>query len=313
MFDRMLRCCDELGKTLQPRLVLDCALIDVATIEPLVPLGDLIERLGELEGRIARGAPARSGGGGEPLRSAPAGVRPSRGPTPQSAASQGAAPQSAMAQSATPERPSSSAPSQSAPPMHAMASSAPSPSTPSRTPAPTPTPIAMQPSSPVPAPASDAIATGSGPHAPVLATPSNPAEALAAWRKVIDYLEEQRKISLRGYYEFARVVSWTKDEIDLGFAPDPESKWAGENAIEKQNVDDLRAVLAELGQKLKVTVRLLDAAEAAKSSARSLIESTRAVSSAERSRREAEAREHPITKHVLQTFGAHIKEIKTDV
>ena len=54
MFDRMLRCCDELGKTLQPRLVLDCALIDVATIEPLVPLGDLIERLGELEARIAR-------------------------------------------------------------------------------------------------------------------------------------------------------------------------------------------------------------------------------------------------------------------
>src|SRR5262245_13710309 len=26
MFDRMLRCCDELGKTLQPRLILDCAL-----------------------------------------------------------------------------------------------------------------------------------------------------------------------------------------------------------------------------------------------------------------------------------------------
>ena len=73
MFERMLRCCDEFGKTLQPRLVLDCALIDVATIEPLVPLGDLIERLGELEGRIARGGGARpaaasggssSGGGG---------------------------------------------------------------------------------------------------------------------------------------------------------------------------------------------------------------------------------------------------------
>src|SRR5262249_28149132 len=59
MFERMLRCCDELGKTLQPRLVLDCALIDVATTEPLVPLGDLIERLGELEQRIGRG-----GGGG---------------------------------------------------------------------------------------------------------------------------------------------------------------------------------------------------------------------------------------------------------
>src|SRR5512139_2059732 len=55
MFDRMLRCCDELGKTLQPRLVLDCALIDVATVEPLVPLGDLIDRLGELEHRLASG------------------------------------------------------------------------------------------------------------------------------------------------------------------------------------------------------------------------------------------------------------------
>src|SRR5689334_1005717 len=63
LFERMLRCCDELGKTLQPRLVLDCALIDVATIEPLVPLGDLIDRLNELEGKLA-GRPVRAGGGG---------------------------------------------------------------------------------------------------------------------------------------------------------------------------------------------------------------------------------------------------------
>src|SRR6185369_685152 len=75
MFDRMLRCCDELGKTLQPRLVLDCALIDVATIEPLVPLGDLIERLGDLEARIAGKGGTRphavSGGGSSGSRGAP--------------------------------------------------------------------------------------------------------------------------------------------------------------------------------------------------------------------------------------------------
>ncbi|HEY4433908.1 MAG TPA: hypothetical protein VGM99_05855, partial [Candidatus Cybelea sp.] len=75
----------------------------------------------------------------------------------------------------------------------------------------------------------------------------------------------------------------------------------------------MRSVLGELGQKLKLTARMLDANEAAKTPARSLVESTRASSTAERSKREAEAREHPITKHVLQTFGAHIKEIKTDV
>src|SRR6185503_1952329 len=157
--------------------------------------------------------------------------------------------------------------------------------------APPSAPVAMpsvQPSSPVPAPpADDKVASGSGPHAPRLALPNNPAEALAAWSKVIDYLEEQRKISLRGYYEFARVLKWTKDELELGFAPEAESKWAGENAVEKQNVDELRVVLGELGQKVKLTARMLDVAEAAKSPARSLVESTRATSTADRARREA--------------------------
>ena len=33
----------------------------------------------------------------------------------------------------------------------------------------------------------------------------------------------------------------------------------------------------------------------------------------ERAGRESEAREHPLTKMVMETFGASIKEIKTDV
>jgi DNA polymerase III subunit gamma/tau len=296
MFDRMLRCCDELGKTLQPRLVLDCALIDVATIEPLIPLGDLIERLGELEGRVARGAPARSSGGangGGDFKSTTQGTRvgPPRAPAPSA-----------------PPPPAKAAP---VPAKHngetAFATTIEAPQS-------APVPVAIAPSAPVPAPPStEKVASGSGPHAPTLAVPNNPAEALAAWSKVIDYLEAQRKISLRGYYEFARVLKWTKDELELGFAPDGDSAWAGENACEKQNVDELRGVLGELGQKLKVSARMLDASEAAKTPARSLVESTRASTTAERSKREAEAREHPITKHVLQTFGAHIKEIKTDV
>ena len=58
MFERMLRACADLATSMQPRLVLELALIDVATAEPLVPLGDLIERLGELEGRVGGGASA---------------------------------------------------------------------------------------------------------------------------------------------------------------------------------------------------------------------------------------------------------------
>jgi len=148
---------------------------------------------------------------------------------------------------------------------------------------------------------------------PTLAVPENAAEALANWSKVIDYLETQRRISLRGYCEFARVLRWTATEIEIGFANDAESRWAGESLAETKNVDELRIVLGELGQKLKVDVRLLDETQSKASPARSIVESTKARSTADRKQRESEAREHPITKHVLQTFGASIKEIKTDV
>jgi hypothetical protein len=172
-------------------------------------------------------------------------------------------------------------------------------------------PVSMQPSGPVPLPMhSERSAAGSGPNIPV---PKNPAEALQAWAQVIDYLEAQRKISLRGYMEFARVLKWTASELDLGFADDHDSKWAGENASEKPNLEEIKAILETLGHKVKVTVRMLDAAETKALPTRSIIESTREKSYAERTKRESEAREHPITKHVLQTFGAQIKEIKTDV
>jgi DNA polymerase-3 subunit gamma/tau len=303
MFERMLRCCDELGKTLQPRLVLDCALIDVATIEPLVPLGDLIERLGDLEARIARGGGPRpaasSGGGGGGGRPAPAPSRPA--PAAKSAPAMKAEGAPAMRGDEHPANGRSAAPVE-----HAAMRSAPVPVEHAKS-----APVSMQPSGPVPK--IEQSASGSGPAIPTIALPANPAEALRAWSQVIDYLETQRKISLRGYFEFARVLKWTASELDLGFADDHDSKWAGENASEKQNLDEIKAVLEQLGHKVKVSVRMLDAAESKALPTRSLIESTREKSHAERSKRESEAREHPITKHVLQTFGAQIKEIKTDV
>jgi DNA polymerase III subunit gamma/tau len=280
MFERMLRCCDELGKTLQPRLVLDCALIDVATLEPLVPLGDLIGRLGDLESRIARGGgrpqPTGGSGSGGGARPAPRTTQP--GPT------------------SAPKPPAAKAEAAPLPIEEISTKSA---------------PVSMQPSGPVPRPmASEHSAAGSGPHIPV---PTDAAEALKAWSQVIDYLEDQRKISLRGYFEFARVLKWTTTELDLGFADDHDSRWAGENAGEKQNLDEIRSILETLGHKVKVTVRMLDAAETKALPTRSIVESSREKSYAERTKRESEAREHPITKHVLQTFGAQIKEIKTDV
>ncbi|MGE5180764.1 MAG: DNA polymerase III subunit gamma/tau, partial [Acidobacteriota bacterium] len=253
MFDRMLRCCDELGKTLQPRLVLDCALIDVATVEPLVPLGDLIERLGELEVRIARGggaprAPAPSSGGG-------GGTKPAPAPAPK------------------------------------KTSTSTSAST-----------MTVAPSGPVPK-IDKTVASGSGPHA----IPASPADVLREWEHVLGKLEAIH-VTLPGAFEPARVLAWTADRLELGFPAQFEA--IKERAESK--LDTLREVLkSEFAQAPKITIKVIADAEATAS--RSILEATRDKSSAERSKRESEAREHPITKHVLQTFGAQIKEIKTDV
>ncbi len=518
MFERMLRCCDELGKTLQPRLVLDCALIDVATVEPLLPLGDLLERLGEIESRLIRGGarqesrPAQrapmqrsqeqSGGGAAPARpsmtglldaaleeakparkqapsfatgttpgarpiaqpSAPAAKAPSPGtpepaekapagrgrgpdlavgsasgvgdpnaevasaiaaakaaksaaeaartggidprgvpqpiatapapavPSPRLEVSTGgprdreiphaadlrsdprsaaalnpalqAAPQSALqsalqaAPQAAPQSALQAAPQaapQSAPqsalqaaPQSALEAApqpalqpAPQPAPqaalqaapraarkpeatpqPARKPAPpapqpappTPQPApeqrtSMAPSGPVPAPA--ATANGSGPTSQLTAAP---ADVLQAWNTVLGELETRRKFTLLGPFQHARVMTWSADLIELGFPLDVHSM--GEMASEQKQLDELRAIIRELGAELalvKLVVRMLDATESAKGGVRSSLEDSRAKSSAERHKREAEAREHPITKHVLQTFGAQIKEIKTDV
>lgn len=130
---------------------------------------------------------------------------------------------------------------------------------------------------------------------------------------MLSELERRRKFALLGYFQHSRVMRWTAEELELGFPVDVHSM--GEMAREKENLDELRAILRDLtglGQ-LRLAVRLLDAAESAAGGTRSVLETSRERSNAERIKREAEAREHPITKHVLQTFGAQIKEIKTDV
>jgi hypothetical protein len=142
--------------------------------------------------------------------------------------------------------------------------------------------------------------------------PGNPADALDAWNDVLAELEALRKFSLLGPFQHARVMTWTHELLELGFPVDAHSM--GDMA--RDSVDELRTIVRALGpafKNLKLTVRMLDATESTAGAARSVLETTRERTSAERTKRETEAREHPITKHVLQTFGAQIKEIKTDV
>jgi DNA polymerase III subunit gamma/tau len=364
MFDRMLRCCDELGKTLQPRLVLDCALIDVATVEPLVPLGDLIERLGELEHRLATGG-ARAARGTAPRTPAP--PAPGHAPQPRApagqapAAAQANAPASGHATAAHAPAPDAQGP-RAAPAVTPPAATSPATVANAARPAAKPAfavgtapgsekapvmavpqpgperppeqvrersekvtlpdrpaqnrdgnksgPVSMQPSGPVPK--AEAVATGSGPKQ-MRAIPSSPAEINPAWDILLHEIERV-SITTHSAYEPARVLSWTREKLELGYPS--QFEMIAEVAEEKDKTDVLRRVLHEVfghGRDVKISVRTLSEAELESIPARSVLESKREKSTAERSKRESEAREHPITKHVIQTFGGHIKEIKTDV
>jgi len=57
LFDRWARAIDESAKSQSPRLILEMALCDLCQSEPLEPIGDLLERLEGLEGRLSGGAP----------------------------------------------------------------------------------------------------------------------------------------------------------------------------------------------------------------------------------------------------------------
>lgn len=84
LFDRFTRVVDALPRTRVPRLVLEMGLLDLVHSEPLVPLGDLIDRLEQIS------AGTSGSGSGGPARSLPAagrGAPPMNAPAPRRAES----------------------------------------------------------------------------------------------------------------------------------------------------------------------------------------------------------------------------------
>jgi DNA polymerase-3 subunit gamma/tau len=275
MFDRMLRACEDLGDSQQPRLILDFALIDVAAQEPALPLGDLLERLADLERRLAgKGGQAVNPSSGGSRRPEKTDERPARPPRPIAAAG-----------STATEKVRSELP-------------------------PIPPPDAPPPAPPAPAPPARMPATVEGSSATAAA--AAPGDMLAAWERVIIGLEESRQLALAGLYQNAKVLAWTEDSIEVGF---PEGSMTAEVATEAAKIEEMREFLAkQRGRSVSFSVKLLSGAELeAHSGARSILDASRERRESEQRRLEGEARTHPTTKVVLETFGAEIKEIKTDV
>ena len=125
-------------------------------------------------------------------------------------------------------------------------------------------------------------------------------------------LEEARELTLLSWYQHAVVLRWDARGVELGF---PAGAIVGDLATEPRNVQALAAFLEKhVRGSLPLSVRVLSEADRGLvESARSLVEAEADRRREEAARRSSEAREHPMTKMVLDTFGASIEEIKTDV
>ena len=108
LFDRWARAVDEASRLPTPRLLFEMAALDLCAAEPMVPLGDLLQRLDELEGRLRGGPRAPSGPATSPPP-APSGGGSSRPKAPSSGGQRSWAAPAAPA----PEAPAIAAPSPS--------------------------------------------------------------------------------------------------------------------------------------------------------------------------------------------------------
>jgi DNA polymerase-3 subunit gamma/tau len=107
LFDRFAEIVDALATARAPKAVLEMGLLDLVQAEPLVPLGDLVERLGALERGGPTPGPAGGGGGthrGTPVRG-PGPAGPARGAAPAGASRSGDAAPRAASPPAAPSDP----------------------------------------------------------------------------------------------------------------------------------------------------------------------------------------------------------------
>jgi hypothetical protein len=138
---------------------------------------------------------------------------------------------------------------------------------------------------------------------------------MSAWEQTNTALE-RKSIALAGVYLHAKLLAWDDAAITLGLAAD---SLQASLASDADNITKLRAFLREhTGAPLDVKVKAISGLPTASAAgppapaARSVAEVDAARTRVDKQAREDEARKHPLTEAVLDTFGAEIKEIKVD-
>jgi DNA polymerase III subunit gamma/tau len=280
LFDRWARAVDEASRLPTPRLLYEMAAIDLCAAEPMVPLGDLLQRLDELEGRL-RGAPRPAGA---------AGPASSSGPTPslKPPASASAAPARGW------ETPAGAAPTPVEKKGPAPAKSETRSSARAAVEATASVPASVEKTAPV--------AVAPSPPLPPAAEPPPGESAAEAWRRIVAGLEAKRP-RLGALLAHAEVATLTPSAVTLAF-PDR----FGADQAEKARAEIDSAVSEVLRRPIHAVFTVGARAERA---VRSEVGVENDAAAADRKSREQEARQHPLIRSAQDVFGASLKEIKT--
>ncbi len=275
-FDRFVKAAEEIARSPSPRLVLEMALIEMAHAEPLLPLGDLLQRLEQMELRLSGSGPAPGGSGGGATFQVPPGVAGGRG-RPRGGGPRTAAPGEELAGPG-------------------LAPAAPPPPSP----APAPSPAA----GPAPQAPREAI-----PVQERIAVPRAAGEAMTAWQALLRQVEQAQPVVASPYFS-GKLLDWSGGQIRLGYPPE-----AFELDLAREPVG-LRAFAAECARHLSapVTVQVvtLDAVTDAQPRALSAMED-RELQRQKRVRLlQDEARRHPLILAAQQELEATIEHIKTE-
>jgi DNA polymerase-3 subunit gamma/tau len=273
---------DDVVRSGQPRMALEMTLVRLARRPPLLPLDELLARLGDLEKRLGGGptSPPRTSGSGSPVRG-------------------GAAPKGSGALATS-----------SAPPVRdhltsgalALANPPPDPATDARllhaepdeiTPTPPPTSaVSLKVESPVALPFPEGA--------------SAPSDPLATWRAVLRRIAEVRP-ALGSIFEHATVIELTKERATLGFET---LSFAGAQAKEPEALETLtREVRAHFGHATQVVIDLTTArAPVSHTATVASIDAARRREAADRARAVAQA--HPLVVEAIRLFGAEVREVR---
>jgi DNA polymerase-3 subunit gamma/tau len=290
---------DDVVKSGQPRAALEMALVRLARRPPLLPLDELLSRLGDLEKRLggAPPPPPRTGGSG-PGRGASQGGTPPPATLASSSTGKGPVATSAPARTDAPEGRTMGALALAAEPIAEPIAAEPDATTP--TPPPTSTTTLRS-----------APATASTPPsaaAPAPAAPSREATGgaapLATWRTILDRVRAV-KPALASIFEHGVPLDVTATRVLLGFAPD---SFLGAQASEAEALDVLtREVRAHFGAATHVALDLsMKPTGAAPTVA--------AIDAAKRKEASAHARaaieKHPLVLQAIAVLGAELKDVR---